>query len=123
MYAEKKNIVLEKSFQLALRIIKLTTELSKTNRILADQILRSGTSVGANLNETQASLTKREFVAKVSIAAKEIRETKYWLQLLTESKLIDRDIELEELVDEIIRITTKIIKSSQVNNSTLNIHN
>lgn len=123
MYAEKKNIVLEKSFQLALRIIKLTTELSKTNRILADQILRSGTSVGANLNEAQASLTKREFVAKVSIAAKEIRETKYWLQLLTESKLIERDIELEELVEEIIRITTKIIKSSQVNNSTLNIHN
>lgn len=123
MYTEKKNIVLEKSFQLALRIIKLTTELSKSNRVLADQILRSGTSVGANLNEAQASLTKKEFIAKVSIAAKEIRETKYWLLLLTESKLIERDIELEELVDEIIRITTKIIKSSQKTNSTLNINN
>lgn len=116
MYEEKKNIVLEKSFQLALKIIKLTTELSKTNRVLADQILRSGTSVGANLNEAQAALTKKEFIAKVAIAAKEIRETKYWLMLITQSNLISRDIELEELVDEIIRLTTKIIKSSQENN-------
>lgn len=116
MYEEKKNIVLEKSFQLALKIIKLTTELSKTNRVLADQILRSGTSVGANLNEAQAALTKKEFIAKVAIAAKEIRETKYWLMLIIQSNLISRDIELEELVDEIIRLTTKIIKSSQENN-------
>ena len=115
MENEKKNIVLEKSFQLALKIIKLTTELSKTNRILAGQILRSGTSVGANLNEAQAALTKKEFIAKVSIAAKEIRETKYWLMLLTESSLIKRDNELEILVDEIIRLTTKIIKISQEN--------
>ena len=113
MENEKKNIVLEKSFQLALKIIKLTTELSKTNRILAEQILRSGTSVGANLNEAQASLTKKEFIAKVSIAAKEIRETKYWLMLLTESNLMKKDSELENLVDEIIRLTTKIIKTSQ----------
>ncbi len=116
MENEKKNVVLEKSFQLALKIIKLTTELSKTNRILADQILRSGTSVGANLNEAQAALTKKEFIAKVAIAAKEIRETKYWLMLLTESNLIKRDIELEILVDDIIKIVTKIIKTSQENN-------
>ncbi len=123
MHVEKKNIVLEKSFQLGLKIIRLTTELSKKNRVLADQILRSGTSVGANLNEAQAALTKKEFIAKVSIAAKEIRETKYWLMLLTESKLVERDTELEELVDEIIRIITKIIKSSQEANSTLNTNN
>ncbi len=116
MENEKKNIVLEKSFQLALKIIKRTTELSKTNRILADQILRSGTSVGANLNEAQAALTKKEFIAKVAIAAKEIRETKYWLMLLTESNLMKRDVELEVLVDDIIKIVTKIIKTSQENN-------
>ena len=116
MENEKKNIVLEKSFQLAIKIIKLTTELSKINRILADQILRSGTSVGANLNEAQAALTKKEFVAKVSIAAKEIRETKYWLMLLTQAKLINRDTELEVLVDDIIKLTNKIIKTSQENN-------
>ncbi len=116
MENEKKNVVLEKSFQLALKIIKLTTELSKVNRILADQILRSGTSVGANLNEAQAALTKKEFIAKVAIAAKEIRETKYWLMLLTESNLMKRDIELEILVDDIIKIVTKIIKTSQENN-------
>ncbi len=79
MENEKKNVVLEKSFQQSLIIIKLSTELIKTNRVLADQILRSGTSIGANLNEAQAALTKREFIAKVSIAAKEARETKYWL--------------------------------------------
>jgi four helix bundle protein len=116
MENDKKNIVLEKSFQLALRIVKLTTELSKVNRILADQILRSGTSVGANLNEAQAALTKKEFIAKVAIAAKEIRETKYWLMLLTESNLMKKDIELEILVDDIIKIVTKIIKTSQENN-------
>lgn len=115
MYEEKKNIVLEKSFQLALKIINLAAVLSKVNKVIADQILRSGTSVGANLNEAQASLTKKEFIAKVSIAAKEIRETKYWLMLITQSNLINKDIELEELIDEIIRLTTKIIKSSQKN--------
>lgn len=113
--AGKKNIVLDKAFELALKIITLTTELSKRNRILADQLLRSGTSVGANLNEAQAALTKKEFIAKVSIAAKEIRETKYWLMLLTESNLIVRDNDLEILTDEIIRLTTKIIKTSQEN--------
>ncbi|MBX2930510.1 MAG: four helix bundle protein [Chitinophagaceae bacterium] len=78
--------------------------------------MRSGTSVGANLNEAQASLTKKEFIAKVSIAAKEIRETKYWLMLVIESALIDRDSELEILIDDIIKITTKIIKSAQESN-------
>lgn len=116
MYEQKKNVVLEKSFQLALKTIKLTTDLSKINRVLADQLLRSGTSVGANLSEAQAAITKREFIAKVAIAAKEVRETKYWLLLITQSDLIKRDLELEELVDEIIRLTTKIVKSSQQNN-------
>ena len=116
MYEQKKNVVLEKSFQLALKTIKLTTDLSKINRVLADQLLRSGTSVGANLSEAQAAITKREFIAKVAIAAKEVRETKYWLLLITQSDLIKRDLEMEELVDEIIRLTTKIIKSSQQNN-------
>ena len=111
-----RNVVLEKSFQLALKTIKLTTDLSKINRVLADQLLRSGTSVGANLSEAQAAITKREFIAKVAIAAKEVRETKYWLLLITQSDLIKRDLEMEELVDEIIRLTTKIIKSSQQNN-------
>lgn len=116
MEAEKKNIVLEKSFQLGLKIITLTNELSKTNKVLANQILRSGTSVGANLNEAQAALTKKEFIAKVAIAAKEIRETKYWLMLITEAGLIKKDLELEMLVDDIIKIITKIIKTSQVQN-------
>ncbi len=79
-------------------------------------MLRSGTSVGANLNEAQASSTKKEFIAKVSISAKEARETKYWLQLIYESKLLNKNIEIEFLVDEIIRLTTKIVKSSQENN-------
>ena len=68
------------------------------------------------MSEAQAAITKREFIAKVAIAAKEVRETKYWLLLVTQSDLIKRDFELEELVDEIIRLTTKIVKSSQQNN-------
>jgi len=116
MFIEKKNIVLEKSLSLALKIIGLTSKLEKVNRVLANQLLRSGTSVGVNLNEAQAAISKKEFIAKVSIAAKEIRETKYWLYLVFTSNLIEADKEIENLVEEIIKLTTSIIKTAQKEN-------
>jgi four helix bundle protein len=113
MAGEKRNIVLEKSFKLALKVVELHSITEKRNRILADQFLRSATSVGANVNEAQAAISKKEFIAKISIGAKEIREAKYWWMLLTESKLMEKDEELEFLIDELIRLTTSIVKSSQ----------
>lgn len=112
---ERKNIILEKSFEFSIKIVHYTTELRKTNYIIADQLLRSGTSIGANINEAQAALTKKEFIAKVAIAAKEARETKYWMQLVIATNLKERNNELEILIDEIIRLTTSIVKSAQEN--------
>ena len=84
------NIALEKSRKFAVRIYNLYKHLCEKNQeyILAKQILRSGTSIGANLSEAQYAISKREFLAKVSISLKECAETEYWLNLLKETGLL-----------------------------------
>lgn len=84
--------------------------------IISKQILRSGTSIGANIQEATAGFSKKDFVYKMSIASKEARETRYWLQLLNKSNLTETnvDIHLEE-VNHLINILTKIVKTSQQN--------
>ena len=74
------NNVVHKSFEFAVRIIRLYQFLSKEHKeyVLSKQLLRSGTSIGANINEAQAGQTTPDFIAKMSIASKEARETKYW---------------------------------------------
>lgn len=78
------NNVLEKAFDFAVRVIKLYQHLAKEHKeyVLSKQLLRCGTSIGANINEAQAGQSKADFVAKMSIASKESREAKYWLELL-----------------------------------------
>ncbi len=85
-----QNIVGDKSYSFALEIIKLYKELTTTTKeyVLSKQILRSGTSIGANINEAVSSVSKRDFVHKLSIALKEARETNYWLNLLKDSNYI-----------------------------------
>ncbi|WP_420399506.1 four helix bundle protein [Flagellimonas sp.] len=82
--------------------------------VFADQILRSATSIGANVAEAGAGQSKKDFIHKMAIASKEARETRYWLRLLNESKLVLIDFSdyLEE-IDQIIKILTKIVKTSQ----------
>ena len=82
---------------------------------VANQLLRSGTSVGANTEEAQAGQSKADFIAKMSIAGKESRETLYWLRLLKATNLVDEDmiIEIIKESDELVRILTTIVKSSQ----------
>lgn len=108
-------MIKEKSFEFALMIIKLYKVLTKSNEyVISKQLLRSGTSIGANVEEAGASVSKKDFINKMSIASKEARETKYWLSLLKMSKLVDTDVDdcLNE-VNSIINILTKIVKTSQ----------
>jgi four helix bundle protein len=111
---ERPNIIKDRSFGFALKIIELSGSLKKDNNYeIASQVLRSGTSIGANVEEAQAAQSKRDFVSKLSISSKEARETKYWLRLIKESKIINRDVdELINECDELINILTKIVKTS-----------
>lgn len=82
------NLMLEKSFSFALRTVKLYQHLSEKKKefVLSKQVLRSGTSIGANLEESRGAQSSSDFQAKISIAYKEARETSYWLRLLFASK-------------------------------------
>ncbi len=114
---EKENLIVDKSFKFSLKIIELYKFLnSKKEFVISKQLLRCGTSIGANINESIAAQTKKDFVTKMSIASKEARETKYWLQLLQESQVVEKDFsEYLTDVEEIIRILTSIVKTAQIN--------
>jgi len=114
---DKKNIVKDKTFQFALKIIRTYKDLIARNEyILSKQLLRSGTSIGANVEEAMAAQSKKDFINKMSIASKEARETKYWLRLLKEGKLVEGNFnDLIEDIEEIIKIITSIVKTSQEN--------
>lgn len=110
-----QNIVQEKSFQFALKIISLYKSIQ--NNALAKQVLRSGTSVGANIEEAIGAYSKREFLTKITIAHKEIRETKYWLELLKQSKYISISNfqDTYTLAEEISKILAKTIITTKNN--------
>jgi len=114
---DKDNIVLNKSFDFALEIIELYKILkSKNEFVISKQLLRSGTSIGANVEEATAAQTKKDFATKMSIASKEARETRYWLRLLNKSKLVEYDYKSYlNKIDELIRIITAIVKTAQSN--------
>lgn len=116
---DKDNVVLNKSFDFALEIIELYKILkSKNEFVISKQLLRSGTSIGANVEEATAAQTKKDFATKMSIASKEARETRYWLRLLNKSKLVEYDYKnYLNKIDELIRIITAIVKTAQSNMS------
>ncbi|MBO0932265.1 four helix bundle protein [Fibrella aquatilis] len=112
-----ENILLQKSFDFALRIIKMYQWLIEKHRIysLADQILRSGTSIGANSEEAIGGYSIRNFAAKIGNSYKEARETRYWLRLLYGSGYIEKPMFDSMLSDceELIRILGSIKKTTQ----------
>jgi len=112
---KQDNIIQTKSFQFALKMIALYQVLTENREfIISKQLLRSGTSIGANVEEAIAAQSKKDFIAKMSISSKEARETKYWLRLLNESKYINIDFsEYLKDIEEIINILTAIVKTSQ----------
>ena len=110
----KENIIAIKTFDFALSVVNLFVQLKKENEfIISKQILRSATSIGANVEEAIAAQSRKDFIHKMSIASKEARETKYWLRLLDKSNLtqIVVDNYLIE-IEHIINIITKIIKTT-----------
>ena len=112
----RKSIVVEKSYKFSLQIINLYKFLSfeKKEFVLSKQILKSGTSIGANIEESQAAQSKRDFISKNSIALKECRETHYWLRLLNDSDyLLKEHVGLIGECEELRKILTSIIKTSQ----------
>ena len=113
---KNESIIAGKAYVFALGVIKLYKSLSeKREFVLSKQILRSGTSIGANVNEAISAQSKRDFVHKLSIGLKEARETIYWLRLLKDSNYIS-ETEFGKMFtacDELIKILTKIILTTK----------
>ena len=107
----KESVLQKKSRAFALKIIKLTEKLQQNNHyVISNQILRSGTSIGANVSESTYASSTADFINKLSIAQKEANETKYWLELLFGSEYISEE-EYEELLQEDMQIIRMIGKS------------
>ena len=108
------NIIEAKSFEFAVNVVKLTRQMRNDGieHALVNQLLRSGTSIGANVSEAQEAQSKKDFISKMSIALKEAHETRYWLKLLREADGF-KSVESLVQINEIINILTKIVKSSK----------
>lgn len=110
--SESRNVLQDKGYALSLRTVKLYQFLNceKKEHVLAKQILRSGTSVGANIEEALGCQSKKDFFAKISIVYKELRETRFWINLLRDSNYLDERIAISFLedIEELLKITGKI---------------
>ena len=113
---QKPNVIKDKTYQFALEIIFLYKKMRDQNEfVLSKQIIRSGTSIGANVEEAIAAQSRKDFISKMSISSKEARESNYWLRLLKDSNLCE-GIDYKELIkesEEIIKILTSIVKTTQ----------
>lgn len=115
----KDNPLSDKSFSFAVRIVKLYKYLcdNKKEFVLSKQLLRSGTSIGANVSESQDAQSSNDFISKLSISLKEARESKYWIELLKETDyltILETNSILSDL-DEIIKLLVSIIKTTKAN--------
>jgi four helix bundle protein len=117
---KSKNLVQEKSFEFAISIIKYYKQLKTQNEFsIANQLLRSGTSIGANVEEAIGGSSKKDFINKMTIALKEAREAKYWLRLIYESDL-DKNISfLIAEANSLVNILSKIVKTSKEDSKTI----
>ena len=118
-FKEKDNVIRHKSFEFSVMIVNLFKILyyERNEKILSKQLLRSGTSIGANIEEGIAAFSKKEFIFKLQISYKEANESFYWIKLLYRTNYIN-DVEFESLklnIEEIIKLLTSIIKSSKLN--------
>jgi len=113
----KENIVRDKSFAFALRVVKLCQYLQNEKReyVLSKQLLRSGTAVGALVREAEQAESKADFIHKMAIALKEANETDYWIELLYQSETLEEKgfSSIKPDITELIRLLTSIIKTSK----------
>ncbi|MEM9116564.1 MAG: four helix bundle protein [Cyanobacteria bacterium P01_F01_bin.56] len=120
MHGTQPQPITERTFEFAVRIVKLCQAVetkSTVSRAIINQLVRSGTSVGANVEESQAGQSRADFVHKLEIALKELRETRYWLRLLVAAQLIP-EAKLQSLIneaDELLKILSKIIVTTKKN--------
>lgn len=127
--SQKYNLIQIRSYNFALKIIKLYKALveNKKEWVLSKQLLRSGTSIGSNVEESIGAQSKKDFISKINIAYKEAREAIYWIRLLRDSKYISEELSEHLLKDceELCKIMGKIISTSKKNIShqALNIDN
>ncbi len=118
---KKDNIIQIKSYNFAVRVVKLYKHLSQEKKefVLSKQLLRSGTSIGANIEEAIGGQSRKDFFAKLTIAYKEARESHYWIRLLKDTDFLS-DKESESLltdIDEILKIIGSIQKTVRNTNS------
>ena len=109
-----KSIIKQKSYDFALQIIKLCAQLRENKHYeIASQLLRSGTSIGANVEEALAGQSRKDFFAKMCIASKEARETNYWLRLIKDAEIFNKQKtqKLIEASEELIKILASIVKT------------
>ena len=113
----------ERSFRFGVEIVKFVKSFSRDTAgfAIGGQALRSGTSIGANIEEAQNCGSRKEFIHTLTIALKETRETEYWLKIINEVKLADQNLVKELLleVNELVKILTVIVKKTKINSSTL----
>ncbi len=109
------GVVQRKTFEFALEVIKLYSRLQEQREfVISKQLLRSGTSIGANVQEAIGGESRKDFISKLSIARKEARETRYWLSLLQGSDLTEMDMGKHlAAVEEILRILTAILMTTK----------
>jgi four helix bundle protein len=119
----KENLILTKTFDFALEIVELyKILLSEREFVLSKQIVRAGTSIGANVEEAIAGHSRKDFIAKLVIAAKEARETRYFLKLMDRSQLVQTDYSRYlKKIEDILNILYAIIKTSQINSQSKNL--
>lgn len=112
----KDNLIKTKSFEFAVQSIQVYKSLLEQKEfILSKQFIRSATSIGANVQEADAGISKKDFISKMSIASKEARETLYWIQLMQSTNLVSFNFEeIKKKCEEIVRILTSIVKTSQL---------
>jgi four helix bundle protein len=117
---KQENLILDKSYKFGLRIVKLYLHLKKkkVDIGLCAQLLRSGTSIGANVEEAVGGISRKDFINKLQVSYKEARETRYWLNLLMDSELLEKKLADSFVKDceELLKILTTILKSSKGGN-------
>lgn len=113
-HTKSKNLVQEKNFEFAVSILKYYKQLKTQSEFaIANQLLRSGTSVGANIEEALGGSSKKDFINKMTIALKEARESKYWLRLIYESGIDKNVAPLLTEANSLVNILSKIVKTSK----------
>lgn len=116
-----KGVVYDKSMEFAIRIVNLYKHLvtDRQEHVMSKQLLRCGTSIGANLSESEYAISKKDFLAKINISLKECNETQYWLQLLQHTGFLKNN-EYESINNDCIELLKLLISISKTTASSLN---